>query len=226
MFLLATAIAVWLTALAIDAAAVRTSSPLFTASSSGIPAPPQNTSSIPALVETAYTFLKSHLCTGRRWGYNYHFYRPSLQKYSADQWLWDSGSHQIVWSHRNASNAVLSLRSLLHLQAVDGRVPEMVSRGTWYCLYGIALTAYVGRHIDTPPKYGQFPALARSYTNHHCAVFSYPPSVGDCAAQPHRSASRSGNRSRLRASRMPARRYFGPIGQLRRRQSNACNGAL
>lgn len=148
MFLLSTAITVWLTASAIDAAAVRTSSPLVTASSSGIPAPPQNTSSIPALVETAYTFLKSHLCTGRRWGYNYHFYRPSLQKYSADQWLWDSGSHQIVWSHRNASNAVLSLRSLLHLQAVDGRVPEMVGRGTWYCLYGIALHRRAG--ISTP----------------------------------------------------------------------------
>ena len=35
---------------------------------------------------------------GHKWGLPFHFYRPSLQKYGAYQWLWDSGSHQIVWS--------------------------------------------------------------------------------------------------------------------------------
>eukprot|EP00041_Stephanoeca_diplocostata_P017071 m.339563 g.339563 ORF g.339563 m.339563 type:complete len:470 (-) comp20584_c0_seq17:969-2378(-) len=86
----------------------------------------QNTSTIPGIVSTAYDFLQSHLCQGHRYGYDFHFYRPSLVKYSADQWLWDSGSHMIVWSHRNVTNSILSLRSMLHLQAQDGRIPEMI----------------------------------------------------------------------------------------------------
>lgn len=45
----------------------------------------QNTSTIDGIVSTAYDFLQSHLCQGRRYGYDYHFYRPSLVKYSADQ---------------------------------------------------------------------------------------------------------------------------------------------
>src|SRR4051812_23954730 len=58
---------------------------------------PQNTSTIPQIINTAYSFLESHLCQGTKWGNSYYFFRPSLQKYSPDQWLWDSGSHMIVW---------------------------------------------------------------------------------------------------------------------------------
>ena len=46
---------------------------------------------------------------------------PGLQKYGPYQWLWDGGSHQIVWTHRNVTNSILSLRyahsnSLMHTQ--------------------------------------------------------------------------------------------------------------
>jgi hypothetical protein len=80
-------------------------------------------------VETCYDFLESHLCEGTEWGLPFHFYRPSLQKYSPDQWLWDSGSHMIVWSHRNVTNSVLDLRTMLQMQQPDGRIPEEIFWG-------------------------------------------------------------------------------------------------
>ena len=89
----------------------------------------QNTSTVSAIVRQCFDFLESHLCRGAKWGLEYHFYRPSLEKYSADQWLWDSSSHMIVWSHRNVTNAVLALRTLLQMQQVrkplePGRKPQ------------------------------------------------------------------------------------------------------
>jgi hypothetical protein len=77
----------------------------------------------------------------------FHFYRPSQEKYSADQvtthslthshthslfllsltyllftvqWLWDSGAHMITWSNKNVTNAVLDLRTMLQMQQEDG----------------------------------------------------------------------------------------------------------
>lgn len=91
--------------------------------------PPQNTSTPAAVVETCYEFLESHLCEGERWGLPFRFYRPSLQKYSPDQWLWDSGSHMIVWSHRNVTNSILDLRTMLQMQQDDGRIPEEIFWG-------------------------------------------------------------------------------------------------
>ena len=65
------------------------------------PAAGQNTSTYPAILNTSYKLLQSHYLHGRRWGKPYHFYRPANTKYSNSQWLWDSGSHMIVWSHRS-----------------------------------------------------------------------------------------------------------------------------
>ena len=73
---------------------------LLLLSLASVPPPGQNTSSYPAIVNTSYDLLKSHYLHGRRWGKPYHFYRPANTKYSNSQWLWDSGSHMIVWSHR------------------------------------------------------------------------------------------------------------------------------
>lgn len=78
------------------------------------------------VVAGCYDYLESHLCTGTKWGKFFHFYRPSLEKYSADQWLWDSGSHMIVWSHKNVSNSILDLRTMLHMQQPDGFIPEEI----------------------------------------------------------------------------------------------------
>jgi hypothetical protein len=86
----------------------------------------QNTSTVEEIVNTCYQFLESHLCEGKKWGKNYHFYRPALEKYSADQWLWDSGSHMIVWSHKNVTNSILDLRSMLHFQQPNGMIPEEI----------------------------------------------------------------------------------------------------
>ena len=60
------------------------------------------------------------------WGLNYHFYKPSNDKYSVDQWLWDSGSHMIVWSHKNVTNSMLDLRSMLQIQLENGKIPEEI----------------------------------------------------------------------------------------------------
>ena len=86
----------------------------------------QNTSTFAGIVDTCYEFLESHLCEGTKWGYDYHFYKPANEKYSADQWLWDSGSHMIVWSHKNVTNSILDLRTMLHLQQSNGRIPEEI----------------------------------------------------------------------------------------------------
>ena len=45
------------------------------------------------IVNQCYEYLESHLCEGTKWDLPFHFYRPSIDKYSADQWLWDSGAH-------------------------------------------------------------------------------------------------------------------------------------
>ena len=84
-----------------------------------------------AVVERCYAYLDSHLVSGvsqHPWAPNrsYHFYRPSLQKYGPEQWLWDSGAHMTTWAHRNVTNAVLDLRTMLSMQRPDGRVPEML----------------------------------------------------------------------------------------------------
>lgn len=81
---------------------------------------------IPELVEACYSCLQSHEMTGTQWDKRYHFYRPALAKYSASQWLWDSGWHMIVWSYRQLDNAIADLRSLLQFQQPDGFIPEII----------------------------------------------------------------------------------------------------
>ena len=81
------------------------------------------------VLQQCYGTLEANLCQGTKWGLPFRFYRPSLQKYSPDQWLWDSGAHMIVWSHRDASNAVGELGTLLQLQRPDGFVPEEIFWG-------------------------------------------------------------------------------------------------
>lgn len=85
--------------------------------------------SVQSIIEDCYNYLQSHECIGSRWRLDYHFYRPSLQKYSPHQWLWDSGAHMIVWSHRNVSNSIADLRTMLQLQPPDGFIPEMIFWG-------------------------------------------------------------------------------------------------
>jgi hypothetical protein len=81
---------------------------------------------IDKIIDSCYDYLESHLCQGHKWGKPFHFYQPSLEKYTADQWLWDSGSHMIVWSQKNVTNAVLDLRTMLQFQQPDGRIPEQI----------------------------------------------------------------------------------------------------
>jgi len=78
------------------------------------------------IVDSCYSYLESHLCEGRKWGKPYHFYKPSIDKYSSDQWLWDSGSHMIVWAQKNVSNSILDMRTMLQMQQDDGRIPEQI----------------------------------------------------------------------------------------------------
>jgi hypothetical protein len=97
--------------------------------------PQQNTSDPHAIVRQVREFLDLHSVEGTRcWPamnpphnttcYDYHFYRPSLTKYAAGQWLWDSGSHMISWSHLNATNSMRDLHTMLQMQRDDGFIPE------------------------------------------------------------------------------------------------------
>ena len=81
------------------------------------------------IVEECYQFLESHVCQGSSWGMYYHFYRPSIAKYGPYQWLWDDSAHMIAWSHRNVTNSILSMRTMLQMQQPDGRVPEIIFWG-------------------------------------------------------------------------------------------------
>ena len=81
------------------------------------------------MVEDCYRHLESNVMDGARWGTHYHFYKPSQTKYGPYQWLWDSGWHQLVWSHRNVENSIKDLRSLLRFQQPNGFIPEMIYWG-------------------------------------------------------------------------------------------------
>ena len=60
----------------------------------------------------------------------YHTYRPGLEKYGPDQWLWDSCFHMIAWSNLNVTNSILDLRTMLQKQVKkNGRIPEMIFWG-------------------------------------------------------------------------------------------------
>lgn len=78
------------------------------------------------IIKSCYDYLDSHLCEGHKWGMPFRFYRPSLEKYTADQWLWDSGAHMIVWSQKKVEFAVLDMRTMLQMQQEDGRIPEQI----------------------------------------------------------------------------------------------------
>lgn len=45
----------------------------------------QKTSTPQEIAATSFAFLEEHLCTGEKWGKPFHFYKPSSEKYSADQ---------------------------------------------------------------------------------------------------------------------------------------------
>jgi len=81
------------------------------------------------VVDACYRHLESNLMEGTRWGLNYQFYKPAQTKYGASQWLWDSGWHQLVWSHRNVENSINDLRTLLQFQQANGFIPEMIYWG-------------------------------------------------------------------------------------------------
>jgi hypothetical protein len=81
------------------------------------------------IIDACYTYLESHLVEGDRWGWHYRFYKPSNTKYGPYQWLWDSGWHMLVWSHRNVDYAIHDLRTMLRWQQPNGFIPEMIFWG-------------------------------------------------------------------------------------------------
>jgi hypothetical protein len=91
--------------------------------------PPLPHGSVTEIVDSAYQYLESHEMLGEKWGLPFHYYRPALQKYGPHQWLWDSSSHMIVWSHRNVNNSIADMRTMLQMQQPNGRVPEIIFWG-------------------------------------------------------------------------------------------------
>jgi hypothetical protein len=83
------------------------------------------------VVAQCYSYLESHEVSGVSahpfsLGKPFHYYRPALTKYGPEQWLWDSAAHMTAWSHRNVTNALLDMRTMLSMQRADGRVPEQL----------------------------------------------------------------------------------------------------
>jgi hypothetical protein len=89
----------------------------------------QNTSTPAQIVDTAYKFLINHTMIGTKWGLPFHFYKPASYKYGPHQWLWDSSSHMIVWSHNNVNNSIADMRTMLQMQQPNGRIPEIIFWG-------------------------------------------------------------------------------------------------
>lgn len=88
----------------------------------------QDTSSITAIVAQSKSFQQKNLVTGSAFGFNFSFNRPSTYKYSASQWLWDSGAHQIVWvALGHVDLAIADLRTQLQFQLEDGRIPQQIN---------------------------------------------------------------------------------------------------
>ena len=69
----------------------------------------------------------THADPANQCSYHYHFYRPSLIKYGASQWLWDDGAHMITWSHLNLTNSISALRTMLQMQLENGMIPEVIN---------------------------------------------------------------------------------------------------
>lgn len=81
------------------------------------------------VISDCFQALEAHTMIGEKFGLPFHFYRPALVKYGPHQWLWDSGFHMMAWSHRNVSNAIADLRTMLSMQRPDGRIPEIIFWG-------------------------------------------------------------------------------------------------
>ncbi|UCG54580.1 MAG: hypothetical protein JSV32_08405 [Dehalococcoidia bacterium] len=116
---------------------------------------------ISELIEECYCCLKNNEMIGIRWGIPYHFYRPSLTKYSASQWLWDSGWHMIVWSHRHLENTIAELRSLLRFQQSNGFIPQIIFWRSNRCSQIIRNLSLNYKHHEYTP-FTQMPMLSYS----------------------------------------------------------------
>ncbi|KAJ1567603.1 hypothetical protein HK405_005411 [Cladochytrium tenue] len=76
----------------------------------------------------AYQYLVRQANTGTSdAGNEYYFTQPSLFKYGAGQWLWDSCGAIIANTHRNVDDAVAEFRTLMDAQVSTGMVPEEIS---------------------------------------------------------------------------------------------------
>ncbi|RLN88399.1 hypothetical protein BBJ28_00004308 [Nothophytophthora sp. Chile5] len=77
----------------------------------------------------AYQYLVRQANTGTSdAGDTYYFTQPSLFKYGAGQWLWDSCGAIIANVHRDIDDAITEFRTLMYAQGSDGMVPEEI---TW-----------------------------------------------------------------------------------------------
>ncbi|KAI8608772.1 Six-hairpin glycosidase-like protein [Chytriomyces sp. MP71] len=79
-------------------------------------------------MSSAYQYLVRQANKGTsNTGNAYYFTQPSLFKYGAGQWLWDSCGAIIANTHRNLDDAVAEFRTLMNSQVANGMVPEEIS---------------------------------------------------------------------------------------------------
>ncbi|KAJ3346259.1 hypothetical protein HDU83_003257 [Entophlyctis luteolus] len=79
-------------------------------------------------IYSAFQYLERQANTGTSSaGQPYYFTQPSLFKYGAGQWLWDSCGAIIANTHRNIDDAILEFRTLMNAQVASGMVPEEIS---------------------------------------------------------------------------------------------------
>jgi len=118
-------------------------------------------SSVEEIIEASYGYLESNEVSGERWGKSYHFYKPAQTKYGPFQWLWDSGWHMIVWSHRNVENAIKDLESMLEFQQPNGFIPEMIYWGE-RSKFARFMDRFIGYSHEKYTDISQMPMLAYS----------------------------------------------------------------
>ncbi|KAI9331029.1 Six-hairpin glycosidase-like protein [Zopfochytrium polystomum] len=79
-------------------------------------------------IYSAYSYLQRQANKGTaNSGSPYYFTQPSLFKYGAGQWLWDSCGAIIANTHRNVDDAITEFRTLMAAQVANGMVPEEIS---------------------------------------------------------------------------------------------------
>jgi hypothetical protein len=143
--------------------------------------------SLDDMIAKTYSRMDELHMAGKRWGVQYAFHRPSLEKYGPHQWLWDSGLHMRINAHRDLLDSVSDLYSLLAMQDTSsGFIPEMVYWGDDPNQHGIGRMLF-GYSDSKRTDLTQMPNLAFAVEGIYANMID---AVGNMTESPTKSRSR------------------------------------